>query len=345
MRLLRAAASGDIQQARQAIDQGADIDCCDYNNHTPLHLACSRNHPAFKDFLISLGAKNNTKCIQESSGAPKPRARLPLLRRCRATEKTCDFHRCQSQSSTLATDAIKHSFPAPVADAMMRGLHVAAISKPSVSILFLDVVGFSELRGRMAPLAVVSLLERLFGALDSLAAQHGVERIDTIDGCYIAAANFSAHQPADHAVRLARFALAALAAAASTPIDTARPELGAAGLLAGMHCGAVCGRVVGAHGGCKHTLHGDAVNMASRMESHGVAGAVHCSAAAAALIEGQGGSGEGLRLTRRGEDVEVKSVGRMRTYWLSAGAGCSGGPAAAGGGRVGSCCRLVFINK
>ena len=204
---------------------------------------------------------------------------------------------------------------------MMRGLHVAAISKPSVSILFLDVVGFSELRGRMAPLAVVSLLERLFGALDSLAAQHGVERIDAIDGCYIAAANFSAHQPADHAVRLARFALAALAAAASTPIDTARPQLGAAGLLAGMHCGAVCGSVVGAHGGCKHTLHGDAVNMASRMESHGAAGAVHCSAAAAALIEGQGGSGEGLRLTRRGEDVEVKSVGRMRTYWLSAGDG------------------------
>ena len=226
-------------------------------------------------------------------------------------------------------DALRQSFPHPVADAMMRGLHVAAVSKPSVSILFLDVVGFSALRGRVAPLIVLSMLERLFGALDSLTAQHGVERIDTIDGCYIAAANFSAHQPADHAVRLARFALAALAAAASTPIDTARPQLGAAGLLAGMHCGAVCGSVVGAHGGRKHTLHGDAVNMASRMQSHGAAGAVHCSTAAAALIEMQGGCGDGLRLTRRGEDVEVKSVGRVRTYWVSCGAGCSGGPVAA----------------
>ena len=226
-------------------------------------------------------------------------------------------------------DALRQSFPDPVADAMMRGLHVAAVSKPSVSILFLDVVGFSDLRGRVAPLIVLSMLERLFGALDSLTAQHGVERIDTVDGCYIAAANFSAHQPADHAVRLARFALAALAAAASTPIDTARPQLGAAGLLAGMHCGAVCGRVVGAHGGRKHTLHGDAVNMASRMQSHGAAGAVHCSTAAAALIEMQGGCGDGLRLTRRGEDVDVKSVGRVRTYWVSCGAGCSGGLAAA----------------
>ena len=290
------------------------------------------------DFL----AKNKATCMSgqtdQKDARPKAntKSNVHVANPSIKSQTTCDFRRCQSQSSTLAADALRHSFPAPVADAMIRGLHVAAISKPSVSILFLDVVGFSELRGRMAPLAVVSLLERLFGALDSLAAQHGVERIDTIDGCYIAAANFSAHQPADHAVRLARFALAALAAAASTPIDTARPQLGAAGLLAGMHCGAVCGRVVGAHGGRKHTLHGDAVNMASRMESHGAAGAVHCSPAAAALIEAQGGSGEGLRLTRRGEDVEVKSVGRMRTYWLSAGAGCSGGPSAAGDG-VGNC--------
>ena len=133
MRLLRAAASGDILQARQAIEQGADINCCDCNNHTPLHLACSRNYAAFVDFLIVHGAKNDTKCMQESSGAAKPRARLAQVRTCRETETTCDFRRCHSQSSTLAADALRHSFPAPVADAMMRALHVAALSKPSVS--------------------------------------------------------------------------------------------------------------------------------------------------------------------------------------------------------------------
>ena len=76
--------------------------------------------------------------------------------------------------------------------------------------------------------------------------------------------------------------------------------------------------MVGAHGGCKHTLHGDAVNVASRMQSHGAAGAVQCSAGAAALIEAQGGiRGGGLRLTRREGGVEAKGLGRMAAFWLA----------------------------
>ena len=66
------------------------------------------------------------------------------------------------------------------------------------------------MRGSVEPVKVLNLLDRLFGAFDTLAAEHGVERIDIVDGCYIVAANFSSHQPADHAVRLARFALAAV---------------------------------------------------------------------------------------------------------------------------------------
>ena len=220
------------------------------------------------------------------------------------------------------------NFPAAVADAMIRTQPPPPVHRPRVSVLFLDVAGFSQLRGSLPPVAVLGLLERLSRALDALAAQHGVERVDMVDGCYIAAANFSARQPADHALRLARFALAALAAAAAISVDAARPGLGAVRLLAGMDCGAVCGRVVGAHGGLKHTLHGHAVNVASRMGSHGAAGAVQCSAAAAALIEAQGGGGgAGLRLTRREGGVEVKGLGRMATFWLSSAAGGAPSPA------------------
>ena len=224
----------------------------------------------------------------------------------------------RSQTSPNAEIALAANFPAAVAAAMMRGETVKAVSKPAVSILFLHVDGYGKMRGEGLPTTVCSMLARLFGALDALAAAHGVERIDAVDGCYIAAANFSARQPADHAVRLGRFALAALAAAASISVDAERPELGAVRLLAGMHCGAVCGSVVGAHGGRKHTLHGDAVNVASRMQSHGAAGAVQCSAGAAALIEAQGGvSGGGLRLARREGDVEMKGLGRMAAFWLA----------------------------
>ena len=83
-----------------------------------------------------------------------------------------------------------------------------------------------------------------------------------------------------------------------------------------MHCGAVCGSVVGALGGRKYTLLGDAVNVASRMESHGAAGAVQCSAASAAQIEAQGGGGRKLGLVARDGGVEVKGRGHMAAFWL-----------------------------
>ena len=122
---------------------------------------------------------------------------------------------------------------------------------------FVEIANYSCMRGTLPPAAVFDMLCRFIDALDALAAHHGMERIDAFDGCYMAATNYSAR----HAFRLARFALAALAAAAALPIDPQRPELGCIRLPAGMHSGAVCGRVVGAHGGQKHTLHGDVVNV------------------------------------------------------------------------------------
>ena len=321
MRLLRASARGCLTSASRAIEDGADINARDYNGQTPLHLACSRNNHALIKCQLQHGAKDG---LQESSAAvPTPQSM--------ASRKSVDavpkkaFHRdaCHtrcSATSSHAQNALYSNFPRMIAEAMMQNRQVAAVSRSSVSILFLDIAGFSELRGSMDPIKVFGLLERLFGAFDALAAQYLVERVDIIDGCYIAATNFCIQQPADHALRLAHFALAAIRIAASTAVDLEKPRSGTVRLLAGMHCGTVCGNVVGTHGGRKYTLHGDAVNVASRMESHGAAGAVQCSPAAAALIEAQGGCGAGgLQLLQRGEEVDVKGVGRMRPFWLSSG--------------------------
>jgi adenylate cyclase len=223
----------------------------------------------------------------------------------------------QPEQRSVAELALSASFPPSIASQMMQTGNVQSCLKASVSILFLDIVDYSTLRGTMPPAALFSVLERVIATLDDLAAQHGVEHIDSFDGCYMAATNYSAHQPDDHAVRLARFALAGVAAAAALPVDPERPEVGGLRLQAGMHSGVVCGCVVGVHGGCKHTLHGDAVNVASRMESHGAAGAVQCSGAAAGLIRAQGrGGGEGLVVVRRGEPMDVKGLGLMSLFWV-----------------------------
>jgi class 3 adenylate cyclase len=186
-----------------------------------------------------------------------------------------------------------------------------------VSVLFADVVGFTSLSASADACAVADLLARLFAALDALARRHGVTPVDVIGDAYLAATNLAATQPADHAARLARFAVAAAAAAAAIPLDPAAPGGGGrARIRVGLHCGpAAVVALASAAGAGRRTLIGDTVNTASRMESSGRPGRVQCSAAMAALLAAQAPD---LRLLPRAGGAAVKGKGRMRTFWVEA---------------------------
>ena len=324
MLLFGAAGRGDVSLAMRLIQGGADVHARDYNSSTPLHVAAAKN---LRDMVIQLiemkadinSEDSNNRTPLDVAIAKQSCSAAAALRSLGARSQT--FSRTKSgsaQRSCNAKVAILEHFPLPVAKAMMQGYQMDPLCKQETSIFFSNIVDYSSLRGSMDPVALCCMLERLFIKFDKLATMHGVQRVDAIDGCYIAAANFSADQTCDHAVRLARFALHTIAAAAATPIDEQQPALGPVRLLAGMHCGAVCGSFVGAHGGRKYTLLGDAVNVASRMQSHGTEGAVQCSAACAAHIESQGGSGAGLLLAQRDGGVVLKGRGHMDAFWLSA---------------------------
>ena len=324
IQLIRAAGRGYLKEAKKAIDAGADINCQDCNCQTPLHLASLRDNLDIVDFLLYLGASTSIEDLAGDTAlriANRKGHRAVAASIQKASQDGKNHHRSASKPtkpSSSAELAMATNFPPAVASEMMRTGHVELICKESVSILFLELPDYSAMRGSMDPVALCRLLDRLFSDLDALAHAHGVERIDAFDGCYLAATNYSNPQPADHAVRLTHFALVALAAAAALPADPRDPGPAALRLRAGMHCGAVCGRVVGAHGGRKHTLHGDAVNAASRMQSTSAPGAVQCSAAAAALVAAQSGgpAAAGLLLAGRGEPLLVKGLGWMSTFWV-----------------------------
>ena len=246
------------------------------------------------------------------------------------TPKTGGPDRLETMARERSFDAISRleilalSFPKPFSNAIINGTRPPLMTKENCSLLFCDLVDYELLRGSLAPHLLVDLLRRLFAQLDRLAALHSVQPIDATDGCYLAATNYLCDQPHDHAARLAAFALASLAAAAALPVDPARPQLGRARLRAGLHCGAACGSVLGAHGGRKHTLVGAAVNVASRMQTLGAAGAAQCSAAFAAQLaaeaeaataEGGGGAAAPRAALREG-GVLAKGLGPMETYWL-----------------------------
>ena len=296
-------------------------------------ICSGRQRAAFNDSLMGiselvldlnlLGPKSSCKSIPLSVNGPMPKSSLMNDQGhefdINCTQRDIGIGKQQELEKRFmnANDAVMRNFPPVIANCMMEGTIIQSAIRSPVSIFFSNIPNYAHLRGSMNPLVLFSLLERLFGCFDDIAVRHGVQRVDTIDGCYIAAANFSSDQPTDHALRLARFAVDAMAAASAIPIDEDRPELGMVHLQAGLHCGEVCGCMMGTHGGRKYTLVGDAVNVASRMESQGQAGAVQCSGAFAAELGAEGcGWGE-LELAPRDGGVQLRGRGWMSSFWLA----------------------------
>ncbi len=85
-------------------------------------------------------------------------------------------------------------FPPHVADALRAGTTVPPERKELMSMLFADVVGFTELSSSLDSDKVGGMLERLFDRLDSLAGRHGVTKLETIGDAYLCATNLAPGQ-------------------------------------------------------------------------------------------------------------------------------------------------------
>jgi adenylate cyclase len=140
-------------------------------------------------------------------------------------------------------------------------------------------VDFTPFAERLSPAEVVGILDNLFSHFDALAERYGLEKIKTIGDCYMAAGGVPSPRP-DHARALALMALEMQAAMHS--ID----EVGELGLelRIGINSGPVVAGVIGRKR-FLYDLWGDAVNTASRMESHGTSGRIQITRATKELLE------------------------------------------------------------
>jgi class 3 adenylate cyclase len=180
---------------------------------------------------------------------------------------------------------------------------VIADACPEVSVLFADIVGFTPLAERLAAADVVAVLDRVFARWDSLALEHGVEKIKTIGDAYMVAAGIPLPR-ADHTEAIAELALAM------------KPELEhvatQTGLALQVRIGIDSGPVVaGVIGRAKfiYDLWGDTVNTASRMESHAPPGAIQVTQRTYDRLRDR------YELRPRGT-IEVKGKGPLSTYLL-----------------------------
>ena len=205
-----------------------------------------------------------------------------------------------------ADGLLQNLLPASISSRLLDGERAIADTYPAVTVLFADIVGFTPLVSRLSATDVVALLDRLFARFDELVAERGLEKIKTIGDAYMAAGGLP--EPLeDHADRVVDLGLAM--------IDVAAHEIeGIADLRlrVGVHSGPVIGGVIG-HRKLAFDIWGETVNIASRLESHGVPGRVHVSAATVERL-----SRDVFEAEASGP-IHLRGYGPMETYTIVGG--------------------------
>ena len=204
--------------------------------------------------------------------------------------------------------------PQPIAERLKASDGVIADGYDEVTVLFADIVGFTQLAETMAPTAVVELLNEVFSSFDELVEEHGLEKIKTIGDGYMVAGGLP-HPRDDHAEAIAETAL--LLRERIGQIEAAkRCKLE---VRMGIDSGPVVAGVIGKRK-FSYDLWGDTVNTASRMESHSSPGSIQVTERAYRRLHGL--------YAFEPQTIDVKGKGAMTTYLL---VGRREEPAAAGG--------------
>lgn len=213
-------------------------------------------------------------------------------------ERTADLNAERNKSEKL----LRNMLPASIAKRLKNGETIA--DRHQASVVFVDMVGFTKWASQLSATDLVVHLGQLFGEFDGITHKHGLEKIKTIGDCYMAAAGLPQPQ-ADHAERAVRMGLDIIRAMPRICIALNAPVQ----VRVGIHCGPL---VAGVIGSVKpfYDIWGDTVNIASRMESHGLPGRLHISDDVRAAL------GKGFELEKRGE-IEIKNRGAMTTWFVN----------------------------
>jgi len=197
-----------------------------------------------------------------------------------------------------------HVPPDSIAARLQARPDVTADSFADVTVVIADIVGFAELTPAVSPEQLALLVDEIFTGFDGLAKARGLKKIKTLGNSYMAAAGVPV-AARDHATRAAHLSL--------DMVDALNQFNERRGHTLQVRIGIASGAVVAGVIGKRLYLYdvwGDAVNVASRMESHGVAGRVQVSDSTRRLL------GEPFLLEERGA-LEVEGKGEIQTWFVA----------------------------
>lgn len=263
--------------------------------------------------------ENAVQCIELGAEDFLPKPFSPTLLRARVTssiekKRLRDLDRLRLQQLQTEKELLQiekdksenlllNILPKAVADRLKQGEQTIANGHATVTVLFADLVGFTELARRTSPADLVSLLNAIFTAFDLLVEKHQLEKIKTIGDSYMLAGGIPLHR-ADHAQAVADIALEMIHTLASLNAEKGTHLR----VRIGINTGPIVAGVIGKRK-FTYDLWGDTVNLASRMESSGVPGLVHVSESTFEALKAE------FDLEERGI-TQVKGIGEVRTYFL-----------------------------
>jgi adenylate cyclase len=221
-----------------------------------------------------------------------------------ATDTAADELAAVERDQEKSEAVLRKVLPDNITRRLKEGEETITDSYEEVTVLFSDIVGFTAISHERSSGEIVAALGQVFLRFDELVDFHGLEKIKTLGDGYMVVGGAS--KPlSNHTHATALLALAMLEA--SEGLDLAE-DLDLT-MRFGIHIGPVVAGVLGSDR-FTYDVWGDAVNIASRMESHSLPGRIQVSEPVYNKLRDE------FRFESRGT-IEVKGIGPMNTYFLT----------------------------
>ncbi|MGI0483995.1 adenylate/guanylate cyclase domain-containing protein [Pantanalinema rosaneae CENA516] len=225
----------------------------------------------------------------------------------RVIERTAQLRQSNQQlveEQEKSDQLLLNILPESIANQLKQGQSSFAQGFAEATVLFADLVNFTKLSERMPPTQLVSLLNEIFSQFDRLTETHGLEKIKTIGDAYMVVGGLPLPR-ADHAEAIANMAMDMQAEILRFNLRRGHD----CDIRIGINTGPVVAGVIGTKKFI-YDLWGDTVNVASRMESHGIAGEIQVSASTYELLKHR------YNFQPRGS-IHIKGKGEMEVYLLT----------------------------
>ena len=202
-----------------------------------------------------------------------------LLEKRRWQEQEKAYLKALEEEKRKSDQLLLNVMPKPIAERLKQGEQNIADYMPAVTVLFGDLVGFTNLSSHVSPYTLVGILNDIFSDFDRLTEEFGLEKVKTVGDGYMVAGGML-QNCLDHAEKMIWLALA-MQKAIRKCRHSAQYALQ---MRIGIHTGAVVAGVIGTHK-FSYDLWGDTVNIASRLQQFGQAGSIQISETTYQLVK------------------------------------------------------------